>query len=200
MLRGSLPEVSINQQFDPEEIVQRILAGDTLAEEDLILRFQPAIRAFVNARARADLVDEVTQETMMATICAVREGKLRNPASLAAFVYGIARLQLADATRRYARHSGDPLPADLEQAAPAVDPDLVTAARREIENLNETDRRILSLTLIDGFHAGEIADELGMSADLIRKRKSRALQRITERLAPRSRFGSGSRLSSIKAI
>jgi len=137
---------------------------------------------------------------MLATICAVREGKLRSPASLGAFVYGIARLQLADATRRHARHSGDPLPPDFEQAAPAVDPDLLTAAKREIDSLNETDRRILSLTLIDGFHAGEIAEELGMSAELIRKRKSRALQRIVERLAPRSRFGSGSRLSSIKVI
>jgi len=189
----------ITEQFDSEGVVRRILEGDPAAEEKLILRFQPAIRAFLSARARPELVEEVTQETMIAVICAVREGKLRESSSLGAFVYGVARLQLADAVRRHAREVGERLPDNYDHAAPHIERELLTAARSEIAALNEADRRIVYLTLIQGLRAAEIAQELGMSPEQVRKRKSRALQRITERLAPRSQNGAGTRLSSVKA-
>ena len=192
--------MGIEEQPGSEELVRRIVAGDAQAEEDLILRFQPAIRAFLNARARPDLVDEVSQETMIGVICAIRAGKLREAGSLGAFVYGTAKRQLADAARKRARDTGDPLPEDYRHPSPGAEPALLVAARREIESLNETDRRIVSLTLIDGFRADEVAAALGVSAEVVRKRKSRALQKITEKLAPRSRNDAAERLNSMKGI
>jgi len=122
------------------------------------------------------------QETMIAVICAVRAGKLRDSGSLGAFVYGVAKVQLAEAVRKHTRAIGERLPDNYDHAAPFVEPELLTAARREIASLSDTDRRIVFLTLVSGLRAAEIAVDLGMNAEQVRKRKSRALQRISERL------------------
>lgn len=181
---ASLPE------FNGTAIIDRILAGDTSAEEELIARFQQRVRLYVAARtSHPDYADEVTQETMLAAVLALREGKVREPEHLAAFILGIARNQLADAIRKQARRKTAPLPEGYDCPAPnqEQDPELVESARTEIETLEPSDRRILWLTLIDGFKPGEIAAQVGMSAELVRQRKSRALRKIVERLQPLSR-------------
>jgi RNA polymerase sigma factor (sigma-70 family) len=172
---ASLPE------FNGTAIIDRILAGDTSAEEELIARFQQRVRLYVAARtSHPDYADEVTQETMLAAVLALREGKVREPEHLAAFILGI---------RKQARRKTAPLPEGYDCPAPnqEQDPELVESARTEIETLEPSDRRILWLTLIDGFKPGEIAAQVGMSAELVRQRKSRALRKIVERLQPLSR-------------
>jgi RNA polymerase sigma-70 factor (ECF subfamily) len=184
-------------EFDARAIITRILAGDASAEEELIARFEPRVRAFVWARtSQRDFVDEVTQETMLAMVLAIRDGKVREIEHFTAFLYGIARNQLADAVRKHARRRTDPLPEGYDCPAPSneQDPELVESARREIETLEPSDRRILWMTLIDGFKPGEIATSLGMSAELVRQRKSRALRKIVDRLRPVSRSAGNLRL------
>jgi RNA polymerase sigma factor (sigma-70 family) len=188
----SLPE------FNGKAIIDRIFAGDTSAEEELIARFQRRVRLFVAVRtSHPDFADEVTQETMLAAVLALREGKVREPEHLAAFVLGIARNQLADAIRKQARRKTSPLPEGYDCPAPnqEQDPELVESARTEIETLEPKDRRILWLTLIEGFKPGEIAAQVGMSAELVRQRKSRALRKIVERLQPLSRSPRDQRLT-----
>ncbi len=177
-------------EFDDQVMIDRILAGDPAAEDDLISRFQQRVRMYVSVRtSHPDYAEEVTQETMLAAVLALREGKVREPQHLGAFILGIARNQLADAIRKQARRKTSQLPDDYDCPAPAntQDPELVESARREIEALEPGDRRILWLTLIDGFKPGEVAAQVGMSAELVRQRKSRALRKIVERLQPLSR-------------
>ena len=184
MFASALPE------FNGTAIIDRIFAGDAAAEEELIARFQQRVRLYVAVRtSHPDYADEVTQETMLAAVLALREGKVREPEHLAAFILGIARNQLADAIRKQARRKTMPLPEGYDCPAPnsEQDPELVESARKEIETLEPGDRRILWLTLIDGFKPGEIAAQVGMSAELVRQRKSRALRKIVERLQPLSR-------------
>ena len=184
MFASALPE------FNGTAIIDRIFAGDASAEEELIARFQQRVRLYVAVRtSHPDYADEVTQETMLAAVLALREGKVREPEHLAAFILGIARNQLADAIRKQARRKTMPLPEGYDCPAPnsEQDPELVESARKEIETLEPGDRRILWLTLIDGFKPGEIAAQVGMSAELVRQRKSRALRKIVERLQPLSR-------------
>ena len=186
-------------QFDPVAIVTRILARDQQAEEELIARFQPRIAAFLSARtSRLDFIEEVTQETMLAALCALREGRLREPENLSSFVYGVARNRFADIIRKQAREKTDPLPDGFDRAAPAgeQDPELLAAARREIASLETADRRILWMTLIDGFKPGEIAATVGMSPELVRQRKSRALRKLVDKLRPLSQSGPRVRLNS----
>ena len=47
------------------------------------------------------------------------------------------------------------------------------------------DRRVLLLTLVDGLRSGEIAERLGLRADVVRARKARAIKRLTERVKTR---------------
>jgi RNA polymerase sigma factor (sigma-70 family) len=171
-------------------IVTRILAGESSAETELVECFQPRIRAFVRARtSNPEMVEDVAQNTIIAVICALREGKLRDASALSAFVYGVARNQLADAFRGQGRENAEPLKDDQDFPAPAAEqePETMETARREIEALEPTDRRILWACLIDGYKPGEIAAALGLSPEMVRQRKSRALKRLVEKLAPVSR-------------
>ena len=186
---GRLPE--------PQKIDERIAAGDTAAEAELAAYFGPRIRAFVASRASGrDFAEEVVQETMMALICSLREGRLRESDSLAGFAYGIARNRLADAIRKDARRRTVPIPEDFDCPSPVAsqEPDLVSAARSRIETMEPTDRKILWMTLIDWFKPGEVAAAVGISADAVRQRKSRALKKLVEHLKPLSRIASPVRL------
>ncbi len=181
---ASLPD------FNAKALIERILAGDAAAEEELIARYQHRVRLYVSVRtSHPDYEEEVTQETMLAAVLALRQGKLREPENLSAFVLGIARNQLADAIRKQARRKTAPLPEGYDCPDPnhGQDHELVESARAEIETLEPNDRRILWLTIIDGFKPGEVAAQIGMSSELVRQRKSRALRKIAERLQPLSR-------------
>ena len=194
-LTGQHPE---SQSPEFRAVPARIAAGDRAAEEELIAYFAPRIRAFVASRAAGrDFAEEVVQDSMMALVSTLREGRLRDPGSLSALAYGIARNRLADAIRKKARDRTIPFPKDFDIPATATEqaPELVSAARTQIKTLDPVDRRILWMTLIDGFKPAEVAAATGMSSELVRQRKSRALKKLVESLKPLSRIGRGARLS-----
>jgi RNA polymerase sigma-70 factor (ECF subfamily) len=56
-----------------------------------------------------------------------------------------------------------------------------------LAGLSAADRQVLTLTLVDGLKPGEIAVQIGATAEVVRTRKSRALKRILEILGGRSR-------------
>lgn len=179
--------------MESPSIEVRIAAGDRSAEEELVAYFAPRIRAFVASRAAGrDFAEEVVQDSMLALVCTLREGRLRD--SLPALAYGIARNKLADAIRKKMRDRTVPFPKDFDIAAREHSSDLVSAAQTQIEALEPVDRRILSMTLIDGFKPSEVAAAIGISSETVRQRKSRALKKLVEHLKPLSRIGLKSRL------
>ncbi len=173
--------------MESSSIEVRIATGDPSAEEELVAYFAPRIRAFVASRAAGrDFAEEVVQDTMMAVICTLREGRLRD--SLPALVYGIARNKLADAIRKKMRDRTVPFPKGFDVAARDQSSELVSAAQSEIETLEPVDRRILSMTLIDGFKPAEVAAAIGVSSEVVRQRKSRALKKLLSRIGLPSRL------------
>jgi RNA polymerase sigma factor (sigma-70 family) len=56
------------------------------------------------------------------------------------------------------------------------------ALRSALDEMGRDDRQVLMLTLVEGLKSGEIADRLGLSPDVVRTRKARAIKRLTERL------------------
>ena len=52
----------------------------------------------------------------------------------------------------------------------------------------DSDRQILLLTLVDGMKPGEIAEQMGLTAEVVRARKSRAQKRVVAALADLSRI------------
>jgi len=173
-------------------LVERILAGDVDAEGELAVLFRRRVLVMMQARLRErDAAEELTQDTLLAVITALRRGQLRNAASLAAFVHGIAR-NLANnfiRTRRDQPPTSEVSP-DLDLAVAPEDFEANERQRlvqRALGELETTDRTILMRTLCEGLKPGEIARDLAMTAESVRTRKSRALKRVIESVARLSR-------------
>lgn len=148
----------------------------------------------VRALGNADEARDAVQETLARALAAIRSDRIPPGVALEAFVYGITRHVIADVQRRRARErgaTGDPgtLPAPGPSALEA----LVRAEEREevvraLAVLSAADRELLERCFVQGERVAAIAARIGEPADRIRKRKSRAIERLREALR-RSRGG-----------
>ena len=133
----------------------------------------------------ADAAEEAVQETLARAVVALARGQLADPTKTGAFVAGIARHVIVDAVR--ARQRIVPLETLPLDHHPRTDPDplaaLVSAAERDrvrsaLALLPAADRTLLQLCYYEGLTAEEVAARSGEPSDRIRKRKSRALERL----------------------
>ena len=184
---------ALSEAPDLVRISERIRGGDSYAEEELVRHFGDRVRVFATMRTRdRDVSRDLGQEVMINVLTALRQGQLREPEHLAAFVYGTARNVVNNYLRVGRQRPTEPLPADLAAVTASPADDFDTRQRRELvrkalARLNRTDRGVLLLTLVDGLKPGQIADRLGLTSEAVRTRKSRALKRVTERIAELSR-------------
>jgi RNA polymerase sigma-70 factor (ECF subfamily) len=157
-----------------------------------------AVRGLGNAEDAQDAV----RETMARALEALRGNRIPVGVPIQAFVYGIARHVIADRHRhrvRERRSAGDlgalvaPDPS-LDTLVRAEERDAVTSA---LATLPATDRELLERCFVRGERVATIAAGLGEPADRIRKRKSRALERLRERLQRRAE---GHEISSAPTI
>ena len=168
------------------KVVQMGKESDAAAASLEPLRFGLHLLA-VRALGTADAAEEAVQETFARAVVALARGQLADPAKLAAFVAGIARHVVVDMVRARRRLvSLDALPS---AAHPSHDPDalgaLVTAGeqarvRAALAQLTVSDRDLLRLCYVEGLAPGEIAERTGEPPERIRKRKSRAVERLRE--------------------
>ena len=179
-------------------LAARVAAGDRKAENEVVAYFAPRVRAMAVVRTRdTDLARDLTQDTILSVLQAMRKGQIRDGDRLEGFVAGVARNVINNYRRRSLRHPESPL--DEDTPAVAVDDDHDGPERRRLmaralAELSPSDRQVLLLTLVEGLKPGEIARKLGVSADVARTRKSRALKRILEVLDSRSRNAPGGHL------
>jgi RNA polymerase sigma-70 factor (ECF subfamily) len=136
-----------------------------------------------------DAAEEAVQETLVRAVEALRDGRPGNPEKLGAFVRGIARHVIADVHRTHQRTT------HLQDTPQAMHPTsgddplaaLITAEERDhvraaLTQLSAGDREILQLSFFEGLTPVEIAERLGEPPLRIRKRKSRALNRVRRAL------------------
>jgi RNA polymerase sigma-70 factor (ECF subfamily) len=173
--------------------VTRIASGQAADEAVLVAHFAPRVRAMLRARLRqADAVHDLTQDTLLAVIVALRKGQLREPDRLAAFVHGVARNTANNHLRGVHRRGEAPL--DDEVIARLVGADTTEDAERRnlveqgLHALAPADREVLELTLVDGLHPREIAQRLSLPSDTVRQRKTRALKRLLGFVDPGGRL------------
>lgn len=163
-----------------------IIAGDAAAEEEFARHFHPRLLAMASARLRTpELARDIAQEAVIEALQSLRRGMLREPTKLAAFVHGVGRNVI---NQHFRKEASAPSMAELPAELPAVIPDSTERERREwvigeIDRLDEIDRRILTMTLIDGVKPAAIAAALGLDSGVVRQRKLRATRKITERLS-----------------
>jgi RNA polymerase sigma factor (sigma-70 family) len=185
--------VALSSAEDLARVAERIRDGDPSAEDELVRQFSDRVRMFVSMRTRdRELAHDLGQEIMMNVLTALRRGQLRDSERLAAFVFGTARNVVNNHFRTGRDERFDPLPPEIASTA-ADQADEFEAAqrqslvRRALARVSRDDRVVLLLTLVDGLKPGEIAFQLGLTAEVVRARKSRALKRVVEQITDLSR-------------
>ena len=173
-------------------LAERIRGHEPSAEEELVCLFADRVSVLAFARTRdRELARDLTQDVMLAVVLALRDGHLREAERLAAFVYGTARNVINNYLRTRSRvPRTDPLDVELEATAtpdPVEERERADLVRRALAVLDATDRQILRLTLTEGLKPGEIAARLGLTSEVVRARKSRALKQTVERMKKLSR-------------
>jgi RNA polymerase sigma factor (sigma-70 family) len=176
-----------------KELVRRIQAGDPASEDDFVRIFHPRIMALASYHLRdIDTSLEITQETLLNVLQALRKSRLRDEEKLSAFVGATARNLLKNLYQKSAQ-APPMVSLGLEEAS-ALTPDQVPclSVEKELEKrsivgaalrtLRPMDRRILFLTLSEGLNPQEIAVMLGVKPEIVRNRKSRALKAIRKKV------------------
>jgi RNA polymerase sigma factor (sigma-70 family) len=165
-------------------LARRIEQGNREAEADFAQQFYVRVRPFASVHLDwSDAAQDIAQETILAALEALRAGKLREPEKLPAFVLGIARNLINNYKRKQA-HSPEvlkdlpDLPARANLDLTALDEQQRAMVRESLKWLNQVDRRILLLTLIEGLTPHEIAPLVGLTPQVVRTRKSRAVKAL----------------------
>jgi len=188
----------MNGTIDPEgdRLAERIGGGDPKAEEELAKRYGRAVFAIAAARLRdPEAAQDLAQEIVLAVLVALRAGKLRDADRLTAFVHATARNRINTHIANLQKERNRP---PLPDSPPVVTPEerfeqsqRRALVRRALGRLNPQDRKILLLTLLDGLKPGEIAARIDISPERLRKRKSRALERVRQAVFEMSRTTGG---------
>lgn len=187
-------------------LVARITQGDAAAEDELARWFHPRIRLIASGRLHgADAAQDVAQDTIVAVLEAVRAGRVRDPAHLPAFVFGIAtnlinnRHRTTKQRREVQMVVPDP-PSDADTVVRELDfAQRRTLVRQALLQLDAIDRAVLILSMVDGLKPREIAPRVGLTPAVVRTRKTRAIKAMTDAVrAVRDTKRSASPLMSTK--
>lgn len=189
-----------SEAIDPtgmDELVDRAVAGEPAAIEELIGRILPVVVRYCRSRVSAGspvlaTADDIAQEACLAVLTALpsfrREGK-----PFLAFVYGIAAHKVADAHRTAARTRSTPVAEVPDTASTEGGPDQYLAATSAaalvdelLDHLPDVQREILRLRVVAGLSAEETAAALGMTTGAVRVAQHRALAKLRQRLNSRS--------------
>jgi RNA polymerase sigma factor (sigma-70 family) len=177
-------------------LVRGVAAGEADAERQFAVRYMPPVKAMLMARLRdADLAADLKQDVMIEALCALRKGQIQDPEKLTQFVLGIARNCLNNYFRSSKRVTSVELPDDIPDlkngAFHREEIDQENRALRAIESLDNLDRTILQMTLVDGLKPGIIATQLRINPDVVRQRKLRATRRVIDFLKRESQNSPG---------
>jgi RNA polymerase sigma-70 factor (ECF subfamily) len=181
------------------EFIRRIRSGDAEAAEELVRRFEPAIRMEIRVRLRDprlrrtfDSMD-ICQSVMASFFVRAAAGQyeLEQPQDLLGLLVVMARNKLAFQTRkeraqrRDNRRLENAPPEQLEQARAAASPSEQVSVRELLaafrQRLNEEERAIADRRA-RGEGWAEIAAALGGTAEARRKQFDRAADRVSRQL------------------
>jgi RNA polymerase sigma-70 factor (ECF subfamily) len=181
------------------DLIQRVRAGEEEATVELVQRYEPAIRRAVRIRLRDSrlrrLLDsmDICQSVLASFFVRAASGQyeLHRPEQLLKLLVIMARNKLASearkpaVVRRQEQPFGGPQAAEgaLLDRAPspsqwATGRDLLQEVRRQLSE----DERQLADRRAQGEEWAEIADRLGGSPEALRKKLSRALDRVARDL------------------
>jgi RNA polymerase sigma factor (sigma-70 family) len=168
-----------SEEIDLDRLCVAIQSGCSTSEEVLCNFLSPSLKLVLRRRAPEHYMDAV-QETLLVVLKAVREGKVRQPASLV----GFARMTGLNIVNKSIRRNR--FVAFHEYSAKA-DVSIDFGREGDRQSLDEALRQLTESDqeLIDRFYLREeplskIALDLGLTLRTVQIRKSRALGRLRE--------------------
>lgn len=142
------------------------------------------------ARTRdRDVAADLAQEVLVAVLVAVRAGQLRETEKLPQFISGTARNLANNFLRTRQRRAEVELEftdiADVRSAAEAEQNERVRLIEKGLAQLKPDDQRLLLSILVHGAKPADVAAQLGLSSEVVRARKTRAIKKIMQILGSR---------------
>ncbi len=182
---------------DPAGLVEAIRAGDRLAEEWLVRRYQPGVRAIVRQVIgfRPD-VEDLSQDTLLRVMEKVRNGDIRDPERLSGFIASVARntaiAHLRKGRRNEAGIDVDPLDPGQDPHGMVVREEHANVVRQVLSSLGQPrDREVLYQFYVAEEGKESICRRLGLSSLHFNRVLYRARDRFREiyenRIAGRDR-------------
>jgi len=191
MSQPALQPAAAPTAVSDEEVVARVLAGDTLPFEILMRRYNQRLFRV----ARGILADDAEAEDVMqeAYVRAFRElATFRGEARFSTWLTRIAcheALARARKRRRLVRiGDGEPPDPPTEAAGPdreMENRELHTVLREAVEVLPDPLRAVFCLREVEGLSTEQTADALGLTAENVRVRLHRAKRSLRQRLDDR---------------
>ncbi|WP_367138737.1 RNA polymerase sigma factor ShbA [Saccharothrix sp. HUAS TT1] len=167
-----------------EHYVERAVAGDRRAVEDLLREVRPLVLRYVRVRverggATGVCADDLAQDVCLALLEAL-PGYHGQGRPFLAFVHGIAARRVASARRAAARDPETPVPVVPDEAA-GEDPGervLRGGVAALLEALPEKQREVVLLRVVSGLSTEETAAAVGSTPGAVRVAQRRALARL----------------------
>jgi RNA polymerase sigma factor (sigma-70 family) len=175
----------LSPAIDIQVLARQVQAGDRAAESDLVQHFGRRVFAMILARTRnADLAGDLTQDALLGMIVALRAGRVQEIDNLTGFVLGTAQNLIANHFRQQARRpEQQALPEEIP-APPAWDDhehqERAALLAKALKRLDANEFQVLRMTLVDNLNPSQIALSLGLSSEVVRQRKSRALKKVSK--------------------
>ena len=170
----------------------RAIVGD---ETSLIESYRPRLLYFALRRLRdRTLAEEIAQDTLTVVLQALRDNRIEDPSRIAGFIFGVARNLVSKALRKRSIQADAVSDPEQVVAGPWLeDPDaalLLEEQRQQVRDalgqLSPGDRDILRRAFVAEQSLEEIAAAIGIPNAAVRKRKSRALERLKKIFQERS--------------
>lgn len=185
--RGLTRQIMSETEPTSTDLVERIIAGDRLAEEELVRLYRRGILVIVRKVIGNcnPSVEDLSQETLALAITKIRGGEVRQPESLSGYIAALARNLAIAHLRKYSHEEG---PEEVEAVDSAASPLAVliskereTAVRAVLKELKPVrDREILYRFYIAEERKEEICRDLGLSSLHFNRVLYRARERFRE--------------------
>jgi RNA polymerase sigma-70 factor (ECF subfamily) len=177
-----IPELASGEQLSDNDVVRRVLAGETALFELLMRRYNQRIYRAVRAilREEADVEDAMQQAYVNAF---VHLGQFAERSSLATWLTRIAVNEALARVRpgplRLVDDLGSLAVEELQSTMPgpeqqAQESEMRRVVEAEIAALPESFRAVLMLREVEGLSTAETAECLGVNEDLVKTRLHRA--------------------------
>jgi RNA polymerase sigma-70 factor (ECF subfamily) len=171
------------QSFD-ESYVERLQAGEFRTQEHFVAYFTELIQLKLRSRLNSlQAIEDVRQETFTRVFAALRDGKIRQPDRLGAFVNSICNNVLLEHYRGSSRD--DSLDDEEQPEIPAANVDVLGAIankqmtekiREILDEMPEKDRRLLREVFLEERDKDAVCSDFGVDREYLRVLLHRAKQ------------------------